>query len=67
MPDHLYAAMMAILRADQPITILCPHSQAFVMHRRIRGLSSPYRADPVGFMGELWIEEDWEAKDEAQS
>ena len=53
-----HAAMMPILLAEQLITTLYPWSAAFVAHRRLRGLRSPYRADPVVIMGELWIEEE---------
>ncbi len=30
------------------------------IHRRIRGLSSPWRADPVMFMEDLWIDNEKE-------
>jgi len=53
-----HEAMMPILLAEQLITTLYPWSAAFVAHRRLRGLRSPYRADPVVIMGELWIEEE---------
>ena len=43
---------------EQPITTLYPWTAAFVAHRRLRGLRSPYRADAVVIMDELWIEEE---------
>lgn len=41
----------------RPVTLLHPVVRTFMAHRRIRGLSEPFRADPVRFMEDLWIEE----------
>ena len=60
--DRLYAGMMPILRSEQPITILFPEATTFVARRRIRGLSTPYWADPVWHMEELMIEEQHETE-----
>ncbi|MGQ0732278.1 MAG: ABC transporter substrate-binding protein [Acidobacteriota bacterium] len=46
-----------IFRDDVPATFLIPGNRAIVAHRRLRGLSSPWRADPLPSMEELWIEE----------
>jgi peptide/nickel transport system substrate-binding protein len=56
--DEVYLEIAEILRADQPVTFL--HWLVFttVAHRRLQGLSSPWKADPVMFMEELWIERD---------
>ncbi len=56
--DRIYGELMEIFRADQPVTILNPFVLVTVAHRRLRGLSTPWRSDPVGHMDELWLEED---------
>ncbi len=56
--DRIYRELMGIFRVEQPITYLHPWTNAFVVHRRIQGLSTPFRADPVVIMGDLWLEED---------
>lgn len=55
--DSLYAKMAEIFRADVPVTFLHPMVGLTVAHERLRGLSSPWRVDPVAHMAELWIEE----------
>ena len=47
----------AVFRADPPVTYLYPEAHNVVAHRRIRGLSSPFRADIEMYMYELWIGE----------
>jgi hypothetical protein len=37
-----------------------------VVHRRIGGLSSPHRHDPVPAMEYLWIDDDWERAADAE-
>jgi len=56
--DSIMIEIIPICEMDMPITILAPEVQTFVVHKRIKGLSSPYRAAPVWFMADLWIEED---------
>ncbi len=59
-PDQLYRtcrALAEILRADLPITRLVPASTTWFAHRRVRGLRSPFRADPVRYMEDLWLED----------
>ncbi len=56
--DGIYREIAEILRADQPVTFLHRFGVTTVAHRRIRGLSSPWRADPVMFMEDLWIEDE---------
>ncbi|MCK5449025.1 MAG: peptide ABC transporter substrate-binding protein, partial [Gemmatimonadetes bacterium] len=58
--DSLYAEIAEIFRADVPVTFLHPIVGRTVAHKRLRGLSSPLRSEPVAHMDELWIEEDWE-------
>ncbi len=58
--DRVYQELMEIFRADMPVTVLFPRMRTTVAHRRIQGLSSPWRADPVRYMDDLWLEdEDW--------
>lgn len=55
--DTLYRELMPIFQAEVPATILYPLVSSFVVHRRIRGLQSPFRADPLVELERLWIEE----------
>ena len=54
--DAIYREIMPIIRADLPMTILFPQVQTYVVDRRLRGLESPYRGDPIMFMEDLWLE-----------
>ncbi len=56
--DRIYGELRAIFQADLPVTLLYPMTWSVVAHRRVRGLSSPFRADPVWFMEDLWLEEE---------
>ncbi len=56
--DIAIRKLWPIYRTDLPFTFLYPQVNFFVVHRRIRGLKSPNRADPAGFMEHLWIEEE---------
>ena len=56
--DAIYAELMGILRADLPMTALFPDYEMHLVHRRIRGLSTPFRAVPLRHMEELWIEDE---------
>jgi peptide/nickel transport system substrate-binding protein len=56
--DSLFLDIVHIFRDEQPVTYLLPDLFYSVAHRRIRGLSSPYRHDPVQAMEYLWIEEE---------
>ncbi len=56
--DRIYGELMEILRADLPVTRLYPIVSFSVAHRRLRGLSTPWRSDPVGHMEELWLEDE---------
>lgn len=56
--DRIYRELMPIFQADLPMTFLCPFVETTVAHRRVRGLSSPYRADPTEHMEDLWLEEE---------
>jgi len=56
--DHIYRQLSEIFRTDLPFTFLFPAVGTHVVHRRIQGLSSPWRGDVVQFMEELWLEEE---------
>jgi peptide/nickel transport system substrate-binding protein len=56
--DIAVRKLWPIYRTDLLFTFLYPRVDFFVVHRRIRGLKSPYRAHPAGFMEHLWIEEE---------
>jgi ABC-type transport system substrate-binding protein len=56
--DRIYMELMEILRADLPLTMLYPSVGFSVTHRRLRGLSTPWRYDPVEHMEELWLEDE---------
>lgn len=55
--DRIYRELMDIFRTDLPITILGPNVRVSFAHHRVRGLSSPWRTDPVAHMEELWLED----------
>jgi len=54
--DEIYAELGSILGRDLPMTALFPDYEMHVVHRRVRGLSSPFRAVPLRHMEELWLE-----------
>lgn len=54
--DRLRSELAQIFRAEVPATFLFPAVEIIFAHRRIRGLSTPWRADPIRLMGELWID-----------
>ena len=55
--DRLYRRLSEIYRADMPLTRLIPWSREWFVHRRVRGLSTPFRASPDTYMEELWVED----------
>ncbi|MHC4594050.1 MAG: ABC transporter substrate-binding protein [Planctomycetota bacterium] len=48
--DIAVRKLWPIFRTDVPLTFLYPQVTLNIVHRRIRGLKSPNRADPAGFM-----------------
>jgi peptide/nickel transport system substrate-binding protein len=56
--DQIYRELTEILRSDTVVTFLFPVTWHHLVHRRIRGLSSPWRADPVWHMEDLWLEDE---------
>jgi len=56
--DNLYLKIQQILVRDVSCTFLLPIVNTSIVHCRIKGLSSPDRADPLGNLASLWIEEE---------
>jgi peptide/nickel transport system substrate-binding protein len=56
--DRIYRELMPIFQAELPITFLQPQVETFVAHRRLRGLSSPFWANPLQNMDYLWLEDE---------
>ena len=55
--DSLYERINEILRHDVPVTFLFPYFEAYAAHRKIRGLRTPDRPEPIGAIKELRIED----------
>ncbi|MCK5411912.1 MAG: hypothetical protein KAJ67_07445 [Gemmatimonadetes bacterium] len=55
--DSLYTAMYRIVASWLPLTLLSPEVLWFVASERIKGLSSPFRADPLWHIEHAWVEE----------
>ncbi|MEO7501732.1 MAG: ABC transporter substrate-binding protein, partial [Gemmatimonadaceae bacterium] len=55
--NRYYSELMPVFQAEVPVTFLYPLVRTTVAHRRVRGLSSPYRDDPLWYAGELWLDE----------
>jgi ABC-type transport system substrate-binding protein len=53
--DEIYREIAGVLRADQPITYLHWWVVTTAVHRRVEGLSDPWRTDPLTHMADLWI------------
>ena len=56
--DALYRELMPIFQAELPMTFLTLEVETYVAHRRIKGLSTPFRANPDYAMEHLWIEDE---------
>lgn len=48
--DRAYARLGALLRRDLPFTVLYPQIWYTAVSRRLQGMKSPWRADPVRYM-----------------
>jgi peptide/nickel transport system substrate-binding protein len=55
---EIYQELAPIVQQEQPYTFLVFAVVAYAAHRRIKGLSSPFRANPTWDASYLWIEED---------
>ncbi|MBW1901974.1 MAG: peptide ABC transporter substrate-binding protein [Deltaproteobacteria bacterium] len=56
--NRIFSEIMPLMAQDLPLTFLFPQIHSCVVHKRIKGLSSPYRAYPLAHMEHLWIEEE---------
>jgi peptide/nickel transport system substrate-binding protein len=54
--ERIYRELWPTFQADLPVTFLAPAVQTTIAHRRVRGLVSPYRIDPVVAMAHVWLE-----------
>ncbi|MEE9500795.1 MAG: peptide ABC transporter substrate-binding protein [Candidatus Aminicenantaceae bacterium] len=55
--DNIYLELMAIHKEDIPLTFLYPNVYGFIARKFIRGLSTPFHADPILSIEHLWIED----------
>lgn len=55
--DQVYGELDRIFRAEVPITFLFLRVGTTFAHQRIQGLSTPWRADPLQFMEDLWLDD----------
>jgi len=56
--DSIYAELAPIIQADQPFTFLTFGTEMYIANRRVKGLSSPFRANPIWAAGHLRIVQD---------
>ncbi len=56
--DRIYRKISEIFQTDPPMVRLTPASREWFVHRRVRGLSTPFHADPDTYMEDLWLEEE---------
>ena len=55
--DSLYDQIGTIFNEDIPVTFLFQQVETHIVNRKIKGLKSPYKADPLYNMEHLWIDE----------
>ena len=53
--DRLYGELAKIFRAELPLTRLVWKPDVTFVHRRVSGLSTPFRADANTNMENLWV------------
>jgi peptide/nickel transport system substrate-binding protein len=56
--DAVYREMQPIFLREVPYTALTLGVETFVAHRRVKGLSTPFRGRPTWYAEDLWIEEE---------
>jgi peptide/nickel transport system substrate-binding protein len=61
--DRLYREMTEIYRLDVPVTPLFLLTSMSAAHRRVQGLSSPFRASAADFIAELRLDDGVQAKE----
>lgn len=55
--DSIYRQLAPIVQTDHPFTFLTFGTEMYIAHRRVQGLSSPFRANPIWAAGHLRLEE----------
>ncbi|MEO7501733.1 MAG: peptide ABC transporter substrate-binding protein [Gemmatimonadaceae bacterium] len=55
--DEIFRGLMPIFREDLPFTFLVLNVETYVAHRKVKGLSTPFRANPLWSVEHLWIED----------
>lgn len=55
--DRIYRELWPVFETDMPATFLYFVDSATVTDRRVKGLSTPWRSDPVQYMEDLWLED----------
>lgn len=58
--DSLWRQLWPDFQRDLPLTLLGPQVTTYVAHRRVRGLSTPWAANPYEQAPWLWLEEEEE-------
>ena len=56
--NRIFSEIMPMMAQDLPLTFLFLHIHTCVANKRIKGLSSPFRAQPIWSMEHLWIEDE---------
>ena len=54
--DGIFRQLTSIIQRDIPVTFLYAEARSYAVPAWLRGLESPYRADPMQFSERLWIE-----------
>lgn len=54
----IYRELAPIVQEEQPFTFLVLGVETYVAHRRVKGLSTPFRANTIWSAGHLWIEDE---------
>ena len=54
--DGIYRPLASLFQRDMPVTFLFSEARSYAVPAWLRGLETPYRADPVQFSERLWIE-----------
>ncbi len=54
----IYRELAPIVQEEQPFTFLTFGVETYIAHRRVKGLSTPFRANTIWSADHLWIEED---------
>jgi peptide/nickel transport system substrate-binding protein len=55
--EEIYLQLTRIFRTEVPATFLFPRVTTVFASKRVRGLSSPWRVDPIRFIDELWLDD----------